>query len=199
MTCTDYTVRPESISDAAKIESLTETVFGPGMRARAAYFLREGVDHTMALSFVVESRDAVVGTVRLTPVVWGKTVVLMLGPLAVLQSLKGKGIGKLLMHTAVDAANVRAKGETELSSDLGGPGAGIGGLPLEGSWRFYAPRLGPISSVQEDTLGPILGFLTGSTSDPRVGEGTKLNPLKVLVVVGGFSHRNSDGGSGPNP
>ena len=113
MTCTDYTVRPESISDAAKIESLTETVFGPGMRARAAYFLREGVDHTMALSFVVESRDAVVGTVRLTPVVWGKTVVLMLGPLAVLQSLKGKGIGKLLMHTAVDAANVRAKGEGE--------------------------------------------------------------------------------------
>lgn len=109
------------------------------------------------------------------------------------------GFVALPSRSSATFVNVRAKVETELSSDLGGPGAGIGGLPLEGSWRFYAPRLGPISSVQEDTLGPILGFLTGSTSDPRVGEGTKLNPLKVLVVVGGFSHRNSDGGNGPNP
>ncbi len=90
--------------DAACLETLTETVFGPGMRARAAYYLREGVDHEMDLSFVAQYDQKVVGTVRLTKVKWGDDIVLMLGPLAVLQELKGQGIGKALMHRAVTAA-----------------------------------------------------------------------------------------------
>lgn len=108
MSSIDFSIRPERVSDASGIETLTTTVFGPGMRARAAYYLREGVDHQAELSFVAEHEGGVVGTVRLTRVYWGDQVVLMLGPLAVLQSLKGKGIGKLLMRTSVDAARQMA-------------------------------------------------------------------------------------------
>ncbi len=104
----DLIVRSELPEDANCLEILTETVFGPGMRARAAYFLREGVDHEMDLSFVAQCRQQVVGTVRLTKVKWGEDIALMLGPLAVLPDLKGQGIGKALMHRAVAAAGANS-------------------------------------------------------------------------------------------
>lgn len=103
----DCTIRGETPEDSASLEDLTHTVFGPGMRVRAAYVLREGVDHELDLSFVAERSGEVVGTVRLTKVNWGSDTILMLGPLAVLPQLKGKGIGKSLMMAAVDAARAK--------------------------------------------------------------------------------------------
>ena len=108
MTAPDLIIRSETPEDADILETLTEIVFGPGMRARAAYFLREGVDHEMDLSFVAQIHQQIVGTVRLTKVKWGGETVLMLGPLAVLPELKSRGIGKSLMAKAVEAAGVKS-------------------------------------------------------------------------------------------
>lgn len=109
MSVQSFAIRGEQPEDTACLESLALDVFGPGMRARAAYYLREGVDHEMDLSFVVESDGKPVGTVRLTKVAWGEKTVLMLGPLAVLPAYKGKGAGKLLMQTAVEQATKKAQ------------------------------------------------------------------------------------------
>ena len=132
----DFAVRGETPEDAYSLETLTQTVFGPGMRARAAYVLREGVDHELDLSFVAERGGQVVGTVRLTKVNWGGTVVLMLGPLAVLPQLKGKGIGKALMQAAVEAARAKcANGEGQPAIFL------VGDLSYYGVFGFQ--RIAP--------------------------------------------------------
>ncbi|MGI9364745.1 MAG: GNAT family N-acetyltransferase [Rhizobiaceae bacterium] len=108
MSIQSIAIRGELPEDAACLDSLALTVFGPGMRARAAYFLREGVEHELDLSFVVEKEGKPVGTVRLTKVFWGDQTVLMLGPLAVLPEYKGRGAGKLLMQKAVEEAREKA-------------------------------------------------------------------------------------------
>ena len=127
----DCTVRVELPQDADFLESLTEKIFGPGMRARAAHFLREGVEQEMGLSFVAERSGQIVGTVRLTKVNWGGDVVLMLGPLAVLPELKGKGIGKSLMAAAVEAAKLKcAEGDGQPAIFL------VGDLSYYGTFGF---------------------------------------------------------------
>lgn len=49
-------------------------------------------------------------------------------------------------------------------------------------WRFYVPKLGPVSTKQEVSLGPALKFLEGTTSDPRLGNGTAMNPLRIFIT-----------------
>ena len=52
---------------------------------------------------------------------------------------------------------------------------------LSKHWRFYIPKLGPVSSKQEVSLGPALKFLKGTTSDPRLGDGIAMNPLRIFI------------------
>src|SRR3712207_6553088 len=51
MTQLPLVIRPEEPSDAAAIERLHERAFGPGRFARTAFRLREGVPHSLDLSF----------------------------------------------------------------------------------------------------------------------------------------------------
>ena len=50
------------------------------------------------------------------------------------------------------------------------------------SWKFYVPHLGPVSMKQEGKIGPALEFLTSTTDDVQLGNGTPSNPLKVVIV-----------------
>jgi len=52
------------------------------------------------------------------------------------------------------------------------------GLPSE--FKFYVPNLGPVSSRQESEL-VILDFLTKTTRNVRLGDGSSFNPLRVVV------------------
>ncbi|MCX5515606.1 GNAT family N-acetyltransferase [Kaistia algarum] len=99
-----FTVLAEQAADDPAIEALHETAFGPGRFARAASILREGVPHDPELSFVAKSGLDLVGSVRLTPIRIGAKPALLLGPLAVVNSWKGRGAGKSLMRTALAAA-----------------------------------------------------------------------------------------------
>lgn len=49
-------------------------------------------------------------------------------------------------------------------------------------WKFYIPKLGPMSSKQEENIGPALAFLKSTTGDVLLGDGSASNPLKVVIM-----------------
>lgn len=95
---------PEEVSHDNAIEEINDEAFGPGRFARTASRIREQGPHDRALSFVCLDGDAVIASVRLTPVWAGKAAGHMLGPLAVRPSHKNRGIGRNLVRIAVEAA-----------------------------------------------------------------------------------------------
>lgn len=104
MTAQPFSFRLESPADSAEIEALHAEAFGPGRFARAAFRLREDVPHLPALSFVAVVDEGVAASVRLTPIRIGDRPALLLGPLAVKPSFKGRGAGKQLVRMAAEAA-----------------------------------------------------------------------------------------------
>jgi predicted N-acetyltransferase YhbS len=99
-----WTIRPERPEDAPLVEALNRTAFGPGRFAKSAYRLREGVSQVGALAFVAIEEGQLRGSVRFWPIAVGGHEALMLGPLAVNASQRGRGIGVALMERALDEA-----------------------------------------------------------------------------------------------
>lgn len=99
-------IRPETSGDHDRVERLVDLAFGPGRFAKTAYRLREGVLPDGRLSFVAQARDSseLWGSVRFWPVFIGQTSTLLLGPLAVVPELRGRGIGISLMQSGISAA-----------------------------------------------------------------------------------------------
>lgn len=105
---TAFTIVPETGAHDSAIDNLHAEAFGPGRFTRAAFRVREQGPHDRGLSFVAIAQDGekLLGSVRMTWIETAGTGArgLLLGPLAVLDGLKGKGIGKALLRKAVDAA-----------------------------------------------------------------------------------------------
>ena len=101
-----WQIRPESVGDHERVERLVDLAFGPGRFAKTAYRLREGILPDARLSFVAQDRDSseLWGSVRFWPVTIGETPALLLGPLAVVPELRGRGIGVSLMQHGISAA-----------------------------------------------------------------------------------------------
>lgn len=110
--------RNELPQDAASIEHIHDVTFGPGRYARAAFKLREGVPADMALSFVAEINNHVIGSVRLTPMRVDDTPLILLGPLAVLPTFTRAGIGGALMRMSMEAARRQGHKMVLLVGDL---------------------------------------------------------------------------------
>ncbi len=102
------TITPETAGDATAIERLHERTFGPGRYARSAYRIREGRGHLLELSFTARIGTLMIGSVRLTPVAIGAAPALLLGPLTVEPPFRSRGVGSVLMKTAL--AQAKAKG-----------------------------------------------------------------------------------------
>jgi predicted N-acetyltransferase YhbS len=98
------TILPETPDDAVAIERLHERTFGPGRYARTAYRIREGREHSLALSFTARIGTLLVGSVWLTPVTVGSARALLLGPLTVEPPFRDRGIGGTLIARALDEA-----------------------------------------------------------------------------------------------
>ena len=96
-----WTIRQEAQGDAGRIDALTEAGFGPGRYAKSAYRLREGVHAAADLSFVAVEEGILRGSVRFWPVKVGDSDALLLGPLAVDSSQRGRGIGISLMQAGI--------------------------------------------------------------------------------------------------
>jgi predicted N-acetyltransferase YhbS len=101
-----WRIRAERESDGEAVECLVNQGFGPGRFARTAYRLREGVAPEARLSFVAESDETgkMLGSVRFWPVMVGTSIQLLLGPLAVVPALRGRGIGISLMQRGIEEA-----------------------------------------------------------------------------------------------
>src|SRR6201996_1737061 len=99
-----WQIRVEAPEDAAGIEALNAESFGPGRFAKSAYRLREGVHPVSSLSFVAIEHGILRGSVRFWPITVGGHQELLLGPLAVQGSQRGRGIGIALMQAGIAAA-----------------------------------------------------------------------------------------------
>ena len=100
----NFTIRLENPKDHEEIEALAALVFGPGRFSRAAFRLREGIAFEPGLSFVALDGSRIIGSVRLTKILIGKRLALILGPLMRLPGARGIGIGRELMNRALLAA-----------------------------------------------------------------------------------------------
>jgi predicted N-acetyltransferase YhbS len=114
-----WLIRAERPEDADVVEALVDLAFGPGRFAKTAYRLREGVLPEARLSFVAQdgAGDALWGSVRFWPVVIGRSLALLLGPLAVVPQLRGRGIGVSLMQHGIRAAAALDYGAVILVGD----------------------------------------------------------------------------------
>jgi predicted N-acetyltransferase YhbS len=99
-----WTVRAETREDAASVDALVARGFGPGRYAKSAYRLREGVAPVAGLSFVAIEDGTLRGSVRFWPIAIGPSRALLLGPLAVEDAQRGRGIGVALMEKGIEAA-----------------------------------------------------------------------------------------------
>jgi predicted N-acetyltransferase YhbS len=100
-------ILPETPQDALAVERLHERTFGPGRYARAAFRIREGIDHLLDLSYTARIGTLLVGSVRLAPIRIGDAKALLLGPLTVEPPFRGRGIGLALMQRALADAKAR--------------------------------------------------------------------------------------------
>lgn len=114
-----WLIRAERPQDADAVEALVDLAFGPGRHAKTAYRLREGVWPEERLSFVAQDGDgdALWGSVRFWPVAVGQRTALLLGPLAVVPELRGRGIGISLMQHGIRAAAALGYGAVILVGD----------------------------------------------------------------------------------
>lgn len=149
----------ERPGDAAHIDTLLDTAFGPGRTAKTVYKLREGVPHDPALAFVALEYGALGdgqlrGSIRYWPLLLGEARVpsVMLGPLAVDPAYKGQGYGKALMrHSLAHAASLGHRsvilvGDPEYYNPFGFTREKALGLQLPGpveERRFLALELVP--------------------------------------------------------
>ena len=97
-------IRLEREADRAAAEAIVADAFGPGRFAKSAYRLREGVKQIDALSFVADDGGRIIGTVRYWPIDIGGKPALMLGPIAIVAAMQGKGHAVALMKTSLEEA-----------------------------------------------------------------------------------------------
>jgi predicted N-acetyltransferase YhbS len=101
-----WLIRAENAGDQDAVETLVDLAFGPGRFAKTAYRLREAVLPDPRLSFVAQDSgsESLWGSVRFWPIAAGSTPALLLGPLAVVPQLRGRGIGISLMQHGIRIA-----------------------------------------------------------------------------------------------
>ncbi len=107
----------EAPDDFDAVEALIDQAFGPGRYAKSAERLREGNSHLSGVSVVAREGGAVVGCARMWPVKVGDKAAVLLGPFAVADSKRNKGLGIALVEAACAAAKDAGHGLVILVGD----------------------------------------------------------------------------------
>lgn len=129
-------IEAEHPSDAASVEALVLTAFGPGRFAKTAERLRERA--TLAAGFVAREGGRVIGSVRLWDVTVGGTPALFLGPIAVDAAQRSAGLGADLVEACIDHAR----------------GNGATGVLLVGDPPYFG-RFGFVAASEVQLAGPV--------------------------------------------
>src|SRR5476651_2202222 len=95
---------PERHEDGPAVDALIARAFGPGRYAKAAERLREGNRALIDLSVTAWADGRPIGCARLWPVAIGGTPALLLGPFAVEDAHRRRGLGAALIRRACQAA-----------------------------------------------------------------------------------------------
>ena len=134
------TITQERALDAPAREALLDRAFGRSRRRKTSERLRRGRLPAEGLAFAARGADGgVIGTVRLWEITAGTAgPALLLGPLAVDQAHRKRGIGAKLMQHALDEAKLRGHravllvGDEPYYSRFGFSRDGMDGLMLPG-------------------------------------------------------------------
>jgi predicted N-acetyltransferase YhbS len=129
-------IRLETKDDEPALSRLSAEAFGPGRFARTAYRLREGVPPVASLCLVGWLDDRIVGGVRFTVISIGQEEkALLLGPLVVDPTEKGRGYGRALVEEGLERAKAQGFALVLL----------VGDLPYYSRFGFVAAPLGQIT------------------------------------------------------
>jgi predicted N-acetyltransferase YhbS len=108
---------PEQPKDAQAVAALIERAFGPGRYVKAAERLREHNHPLLDISHVAWFDDALVGCVRMWPIRIGARPAVLLGPFAVDEAWRSRGLGAALIQRACEAAEAAGHGLILLVGD----------------------------------------------------------------------------------
>lgn len=107
-------VSATTAADYPDIEQLLDQAFGPNRHTKTAYRLREGSCPVTGLSFVIRQKDHLCASIEFWPIAIASTSdtsvisAVLLGPIAVAENCRGKGMGGVLIQHG--AAEAKAKG-----------------------------------------------------------------------------------------
>lgn len=120
-----FSVCPAGPADRPAIEALIDESFGPDRRGRTVYRFRDGRPAWPGLAYVARGGDGtLLGAIDFWPVVLPDGArVPLLGPLAVMPTLRGYGIGRTLVAHGLSAARL----------------AGAEAVLIVGDPGYYAP------------------------------------------------------------
>lgn len=108
---------PETDADFAEVEALIDAAFGPGRFVKTAERLRENRAPAPGLSVVAREGGGLVGCARMWPIHIGQTPALLLGPFAVQDGWRSRGLGKALIEAACARAKAAGHGLVLLVGD----------------------------------------------------------------------------------
>jgi predicted N-acetyltransferase YhbS len=152
-------IRPETTLDIAAREALLDEAFGEARFAKTAQRLRDGRLPAQGLSFVARAGKRLVGTVRLWDIAAGPgRPALLLGPLAVAQELRNRGVGAELMRHALGQASRRGRAAVLLVGDA--PYYGRFGFSTEKTDALWLP--GPYDRERLLACELVQGALEGA-------------------------------------
>lgn len=170
------TIRQEQLCDVAARERLLDAAFGDTRRRKTSERLRDGRLPADGLSFAATDGQRLVGTVRLWPIDAGsERPALLLGPLAVADTHRGRGIGASLMRQVLREAQRLGHGAVLLVGDapyyarFGFSTGKTGDLRLPGPYephRLLGCEL--IPGALDGVYGLIRGTGATVTVDPQV-------------------------------
>lgn len=124
-----------------KVERLLDAAFGSDRFGRTAYLLRTRSKPITALSFALVDAGEPVGSIQCWPVRIADFPVVLVGPVAVVPEMQGKGIGHRLMHAMLEAAAKIGEpvmvmiGDPEYYERFGFTAGLTGGWALPGPWE----------------------------------------------------------------
>lgn len=99
------TLAEETLADVAAREALLDDAFGPARFLKTCQRLRDGSAPAPGLALVAtDSVGALIGTLRLWPVLAGGRAALLLGPLAVAARARSLGVGGALIRESLARA-----------------------------------------------------------------------------------------------
>jgi predicted N-acetyltransferase YhbS len=175
---TDVSLRLEQPVDDPQIERLLDLGFGPNRRQRGVYSLRAPGGQAFPVCQVAIADGALVGCLRFWPVALaGFRSVFLLGPLAVEETWRHRGLGATLVESGlalVDAVGIEAvvvSGEPDFYRRFGFiAGAPLGlalPLPVEPERIMIRSRV----ALPPPPLGPVSRAAAAVRSPAELGAG----------------------------